>query len=116
MGSVDDATIALRIKRLVMAPSSEAGFAKNKLSTTIVKFLPGIISIWKVRRGNIIICSICWCGKGLPSNSPELPPHLVQVAAKQVAFSDRYNIRLIVTKRQFCKVGQGIFVTGSHID
>ena len=99
-----------------MAPSSEAGLAENKLSTTVVKFIPGIILIRKVSRGMIIISSIGWCGKGLPSNSPELPPHLVQVAAKKVAFSDSYNIRLVVTKRQFCKVGQGLLVTGCHID
>ena len=116
LSSVDDATIALRIKRLVMAPRSEAGFAKNKITTTIVEFLPGIISIWKVRRGSIVISSIGWCGKGLPPNSPELPPHLVQVDAKEVAFGDSYNIRLVITKRKFCKVGQGLLVAGCHID
>ena len=54
MGSVDDATIALRIKRLVMAPSSEAGLAENKLSTAVVKFLPLKLIFLKVSWENTL--------------------------------------------------------------
>ena len=86
--------------------------------------------IWKVHRGNIqsrvdiprpssaaiFICSIGWGDKGLPSNGPELPPHLVQVDALEVAFGDSNNIWHVITKGKLSKVGQGLLVADCHID
>ena len=115
LGSVDDAPIALRLQRLVMAPSSEAGLAKNELSTAVVRLLPGIINR-KASRGMIIISSKGWCGKGFPSNCPELPSNLVQVGSQEVALSDRNNVGHFFTKGQFGEICQGFLIADSHIE
>ena len=98
-----------------MAPSSEAGLAKNELPTAVVKLLPGII-IRKASRGMIIISSKGWCGKSFPPHCPELPPYLVQVGPQEMAFSDRNNVGNLVTKGQLGKVCQGLLVTNCNIE
>ena len=86
--------------------------------------------IWKALRGNIqsgvdiprprsaaiMICSIGWGDKGLPSNGLELPPHLIQVDALEVAFSDSNDIRHVITKGELGKIGQGLLVADSYIN
>ena len=86
--------------------------------------------IWKVHRGNIqrrvdiprpgsaaiVIRSIGWGDKGLPSNGPELPPHLVQVDALEVAFGDSNNIWHVITKGKLSKVGQGLLIADCNIN
>ena len=86
--------------------------------------------IWKVHRGNIqsrvdiprpssaaiFNCSIGWGDKGLPSNGPELPPHLVQVDALEVAFGDSNNIWHVITKGKLSKVGQGLLIADCYIN
>ena len=116
LGSVDDAPIALRLQRLVMAPSSEAGLAKNELSSTVVKLLPGIIMVRKVNRRVIVVSSKGWCGKSFPPHCPELPPNLVQVGSQEMAFSDRNNVGNFVTKGQLGKVCQGLLVANCNIE
>ena len=57
-----------------------------------------------------------WGSKGLPSNGPELPPHLIQVHALKVAFGDRHDIGLVLPLGKLGKIGQSLLVANCHID
>ena len=55
-------------------------------------------------------------GKGFPANGLELPPHLVQVDALEVALGDSHDVGHVIPKGQLCKVGQGFLVANCNID
>ena len=63
----------------------------------------------------IFICSIGWGDEGLPSNGLELPPHLIQVDALEVALGDSNDIGHVITKGQLSKIGQGLLVANCNI-
>ena len=93
LGSVDNATIALRIVRLIMAPYSEARFAKKQFSTAVV--VSFLLLFLDIKGNTFLICSNCRGDKCLPPNRSELPPHLIKVETLEVALGDRYHIRLV---------------------
>ena len=54
--------------------------------------------------------------EGFPANGLELPPHLVQVDALEVALSDSHDVGHVIPKGQLCKVGQGLLVANCNIN